>query len=43
MISEERTEVVVVGGGISGLSAAAALQVTSCFFLIALSSEEVCL
>ena len=28
MISEERTEVVVVGGGISGLSAAAALQVT---------------
>ena len=29
MISEERTEVVVVGGGISGLSAAAALQVRS--------------
>ena len=32
MISEERTEVVVVGAGISGLSAAVALQVTSCLF-----------
>ena len=32
MISEERAEVVVVGGGISGLSAAVALQVTSCTF-----------
>ena len=32
MISEERAEVVVVGGGISGLSAAVALQVTYCTF-----------
>ena len=32
MISEERTEVVVIGGGISGLSAAAVLQVKSCTF-----------
>ena len=33
MISEERTEVVVVGGRISGLSAAVTLQVRSIFGL----------
>ena len=32
MISEEMTEVVVIGGGISGLSAAAVLQVRSILY-----------
>ena len=41
MVSEERTEVVVVGGGISGLSAAAALQVLKIHLKV--SWEEVCL
>ena len=43
MISEERTEVVVVGGGISGLSAAVALQVRSIFELHCLGKKRMVL
>ena len=40
MISEERTEVVVVGGGISGLSAAVTLEVRSIFELHCLGKKQ---